>query len=365
MLEINGKLLSTQEIYDRLKVTQGLKTTEHNSTVQISNSIVFKQTDSYVQKVPMLDELGGVVFKNRYSRSFGLQITSSNFYLDEKGNIQSENVVLYTNKLVKDDTTTYLYNGLDRIQFKDGYLEVKAGEEDLLLFLRMHERNQTNHKWLQTDEDKEPKYKPYKNFLITEILPIKEAANEYDTVKKLTAVQVLCLDETRMPLELLIDMAASYGMGNVGKTEPKKIRVWLSQKATQNPDKFLKDYNSQSFKLSATMATAFDLGVITLNEGRRVKWGKETPYYNGGKEIILQLPAGTENKKHEVLASKLVERGDSETIDAIKKLIEAKKPKKENTENEDALFMAAEALGVTVQELLELKKSKEKKDDKK
>ena len=60
-----------------------------------------------------------------------------------------------------------------------------------------------------------------------------------------------------------------------------------------------------------------------------------------------------------------MERGDSETIDAIKKLIEAKKPKKENTENEDALFMAAEALGVTVQELLELKKTKEKKEDKK
>ena len=46
MLEINGKLLSTQEIYDRLKVTQGLKTTEPNSTVQISNtfSVLFAVT---------------------------------------------------------------------------------------------------------------------------------------------------------------------------------------------------------------------------------------------------------------------------------------------------------------------------------
>lgn len=360
MIKINGKTLSTQEIYNRLKISQGLKTNEPNATVQIQTPITFRQTDSYMQMVPMVDKMGATFYKKRYGRSFGLQISNTNFYNDENGMIQSEQTVIFTNESYVDDKPVYKYEGLDRITFNDGYLTLNAGQEDLLLYLRLHERCQTNHKWMQVDADGEPRYKPSKPFLFTEILPEKNASNDYDKVKKITAVQVLCLDETRMPLDLLIDMASSYGFGNAAKTPPKQVRVWLSQKAVENPDKFLKDYNSQAFKLSATIATAFSLGILTLGEGRRVSWGKETPFFAGkAKSIIMQLPAGSEANKHEVVASKLVEKGDSETVEAIKKLIEAKRPaQKANTEDEDAMFKVAESLGVTVEELLKLKKEK-------
>ena len=358
MLEINGKLLSTQEVLDRLKVTMGLPKDTPNSEVQIKEPIVFWQSKGYEQLVPMVSPRDNSVFyKPRYAKTFGFQIKSNNTWIDENRVASSENVILYDNKTVKDDTTIYLYAGSDRLMFEDGHFTVNAGQEDVLLFLRMSERNQTNHKW-GLNVDGEPIYKPMNGgFLIYELRPKIVAETDYKSAAKKVAAQAVCFDESKLSNEHAIDMATSYGMQGVAKTPIKKIRVWLASKAEQNPDKFIKDLSSQSYRLSAQLKTAFDLGIIVFKD-QRVIWGKDTPLYNKGKGVIKQMPKGVDANKHEVLATKLVQDGDSETISTIQDLIKKGTAHIVETKEESAIEKAALELGVTVEELLALKGKK-------
>lgn len=362
MLKINGKLLSTQEVYDRLKVTLGLPKSADNSEVQIKEPIVFWQSAGYKQLVPMVSPRDNSVFyKPRYAKTFGFQIHANNTFIDE-GNVPiSENVVLYTTETVKDDTTIYLYNGSDRLQFEDGNYTVYPGQEDVLLFLRMSERNQTNHKWTMNN-DGEPLYKPQNGgFLIYELKPKLEAETDYYESARAVQAQALCYDKSKLSDEHALDMATSYGMQNAAKSPIKKIRVWLSNKAKENPDKFLKDLTSQSYRLSAQIKTAFDLGILTFSE-QRVKWGKETPYYNKGKaQPIMQLPKGVDGNKHEVVAAKLVEKADTATISSIQELIQKATAGIVEQKEDSVLEKAAIELGITVEQLLALKGNREVK----
>lgn len=357
-LEINGKLLSTQEVFDRLKVTMGLPKEASNNDVKIKEPIIFWQSAGYKQLVPMVSNRDNSVFyKPRYAKTFGFQIKSNNTFIGEDGLASSESVVLFTNKIVNEDTTTYLYNGSDRLMFEDGNFTVNAGQEDILLFLRMSERNQTNHKW-QLNVDGEPTYKPTNGgFLIYELRPKIVAETDYADASRKIMAQAVCFDKNKLSDEHAIDMATSYNMQGVAKTPIKQIRVWLASKAEQNPDKFIKDLSSQSYRLSAQLKTAFDLGIIVHSE-QRVKWGKDTPFYNKGKAIIAQLPKGVDANKHEVLAAKLVEKGDSETISSIQDLIAKGTQHITEVKEESALEKAALELGVTVEELLALKGKK-------
>jgi hypothetical protein len=358
MLEINGKLLSSQEVFDRLKVSLGLPKDAPNSDVQIKEPIVFWQSKGYQQLVPMVSPRDNSVFyKPRYAKSFGFQIKSNNTFIDGDGVASSESVVLYNNKTVKEDTTIYLYDGSDRLMFQDGSFTVNAGQEDVLLFLRMSERNQTNHKWM-LNVDGEPVYKPTNGgFLIYENKPKIVAETDYLSASRKIAAQALCFDESKLSNELAIDMATSYGMSNVARTPIKQIRVWLSSKAEQMPDKFIKDLTSQSYRLSAQLKTAFDLGIIVHSE-QRVKWGKETPYYKKNGGVIMQLPRGVDANKHEVLAAKLVEKGDSQTIQDIQALIKKGTEHIVETKEQSAIELAAMQLGIPVEKLLALKEEK-------
>jgi len=85
-------------------------------------------------------------------------------------------------------------------------------------------------------------------------------------------------------------MAVSYNMIDAKYKGEKAIRLFLAQKATANPEQFMKDLTSSSFELMAEVNSAFMYGILTYDMPY-IRWAKKKE----GDNRILTVPSGKDH----------------------------------------------------------------------
>lgn len=318
MLEINGKVLTNAEVIEKL----GEK---------ITRPIEFKLCEQFQSSLRYTSK-GNTSWVKRYMETFGLSNRAEVRDFTNGGT----DVIIYFTQIVGDpqkpmERRYIVGDTLNKIEFSRGFLHISEGQEDLLLFLRLHEQCQTNESWTKTDVFGNQKNKPVKAFLFKEIIPEKENEQSYDLTHIRLRAQTAAFDPKRIPLDAAIIMATAYGMSEARYKGEKSIRQFLYDKATNNPEQFITDMSSSSFDLTAIVQSALEFKVIKF-DAPYYRWAIDNPKkYGDGR--ICQVPAG---KGLEWFVQWMRETDKSGVLEELKKKVsEATDKSDSNFEVED------------------------------
>jgi hypothetical protein len=304
MIKINEKVLTTEEVIALLK--------EETGSGKMTSDIEFRLLENYESVIKVLNDQDEARYVKKYQSTYGManMYTRRNFK-----NGGSETVIYYTNivKDVKGDR--YHTDNLNKIDFHHGHLTVRAGQEDLLLFMRINERNKTNPYWAETDGRGNQKYMPQGAFNYKEIIPEVESEEAYNEYYDGLRAQAAVVNPERIPLATAIVMAEAYNMQDARFKGEKAVRLFLAAKAKANPVQFLADMESASFELRAKVNSAFMYGIL-IWDMPYVKWGKK----KDTETRILTVPAGKDHVDYMVLWLREVDK--SGVLDELKSALE-------------------------------------------
>lgn len=316
MIEINGKVLTNAEVIEKLGE-------------RITRPIEFKLCEQFKSSLRYTAR-GTTSWVTRYVETFGLNNRAEVRDFENGGN----DVVIYFTQIVGDpnkplERRYIVGDTINKVQFNRGLLSVNEGQEDLLLFLRINEQCQTNDAWAKTDTFGNQKYKPTKAFLYKEIIPEKENEQSYDLTHLRLRAQTAAFDPKRISSEAAIIMATGYQMPEARYKGEKAIRQFLYDKATADPEQFLKNMSSSSFDLTAIVQSALEFNIVKF-DAPYYRWAIDNPKkYGDGR--ICQVPAG---KGIEWFVQWLRETDKSGVLEELKKKVA------EATDKSDANFEA-------------------------
>jgi hypothetical protein len=224
-------------------------------------------------------------------------------------------------------TTNYLpdVNGrntaaVEPVTFEYGWLTVNEGQADLYFFLVSHELNKTNPRY------KNPSVKPRKPFTFTEALPDLEANDFVEYEKNVALVITMLTDKDHKKYvndAAVVELAKSYGFGDVSGKGRNDINKFLITYAKKNPNKLLDDLTSAATEIRAILADAITFGVIDFDlpyvRWRDISKGKRS--VNHG--IIYQVPNGLDPM--DSFVTWMREKDNSGVFNQLKKELEDKK----------------------------------------
>lgn len=354
MIEVNGVALTAKEIKDRLALTNG------GEPLIIKEPLKFELHSNMSRSRTLVDKETNHSMTTMVFPDWHMAIETSNFYVPEKGGQGTlEQVYLYTSKL-KQQNETYLYQYKDsgKITFEKGIIVLQPGDEDVLLFLRMHDRNQSNIKYSWIDDRGEFLHRVNKSFLFREVFPEKEAKVSFTTSMARLVAAAAAMDSKALPDEAALSMAISYGAPFNKQTPMDEVRVFLLEKAESDPKQFTHNVKSQSYLLKAMVSRAFEEKVITFDStSKRVLWGKKVSIATtGNRPVIHQITRGLEAEYIDQMVIYLRDKDTTGITEKIRTELESIPVVTQDDDN--SLHMAAQLAGVEVEELIELRAAK-------
>ncbi len=280
MIKINDKILTNKEVIELLEKETG--------SGKMKGDIEFCLLENYQSNIKILNEAQEARWVKKFQTTYGIsnQYERRNF---EEGGTET---VLYYTSVAGDPVKGYRYHtgDLNKIVFNNGYLIVRPGQEDLLLWLRLNERNQTNKYWEQTDTRGNQKYKPEGAFNYKEIIPEKVSEEEYNNYYQGLVAQAKVVNPESLKYDVALKMAQSYNMVDAKFKGEKAVRLFLGMKAKANPEQFMKDLTSSSFELRADINQAFMYGILAWDMPY-IRWAKKMD----GDQRILTVPSGKDH----------------------------------------------------------------------
>lgn len=283
MLSINGKQLTNEEVVKLLEKETG--------NGKMKGDIEFCLLDNYRSTIKTLNDQGEVRFVSKYQATYAIANQYDRRNFTDGG---TETIIYYTN-VVNDKThgqPRYMTNDLNKVVFYHGHLTVRPGQEDLLLFLRLNERNQTNPYWEVSDGRGNQKYIPQGAFNYKEIVPEKISEVAYDSYYEGLKAQAAVVNPDRIPYDMALKMAISYNMVDARFKGEKAIRLFLAQKAKENPESFMKDLNSSQFELRAQVNSCFMYGILGY-DAPYIRWANKK--ISDADTRILTVPSGKDH----------------------------------------------------------------------
>lgn len=265
MIKINDKILTNEEVIEMLQQETGSGKMKHD--------VEFCLLENYQSSIRTINDLGETRWVKKYQTSYGL----TNQYDRRDFKTGGTQTVIYFTNIVKDPQRGDRYHTgeMNKIVFHNGYLIVRAGQEDLLLFMRLNEQCKTNKYWQETDKYGNQKYLPTRSFLFKEIIQEVESEQQFQEVYEGLNAQSIAMDKDKLPYAQAITMALGYGFADAQLKGEKAVRLFLHGKAKANPDQFMKDMQDSSFELRSKVNASFQLGIC--------KW--DSPYIRWGGKI--------------------------------------------------------------------------------
>lgn len=302
MLEFNGKILTNQEIVEKL----GEK---------ITKPIVFQLCDQFKSSIKLIHR-GESKWTERWVSNFGLRNEHQSRNFDTGGTDQYVYYTTATPDQINPQIRRFDVNGNgNKVSFTGGMVTISQGQEDLLLFLRAHEQNQTNKYFTITDERGKQKHFPKIQFLFKEIIP--EMVNElkYDNTHERLKAQTAAFDPKRIPYEAAVVMATAYGMTEARHTGEKNVRQFLYDNASKNPSLFLSNMTNSSFDIKAQLQSAVEFGIVSF-DAPYWKWSEKKT----GDARICSVPTGEDKLDYFVQWMREVDK--SGVLEQVKQLVE-------------------------------------------
>lgn len=283
MISINGKVLSNTEVISLLeKETGGGK---------MKGDIEFCLLDNYCSSIKTLNDQGEAKYVRKFQATYGV----SNQYDRRNFAEGGTETVIYFTTTINDKVNgqpRYLTNDMNKIVFYHGHLTVRPGQEDLLLWLRLNERCQTNKYWEHADARGNQKYTPQGAFNYKEIIPEKVSELAYNDYYEGLKAQAAVVNEDRISKDMALKMAISYGMVDAKFAGEKAIRLFLAQKAKANPEQFMADLNSAAFELRAQVNSCFLYGILAWDVPY-IRWANKKAA--DGDTRICTVPVGRDH----------------------------------------------------------------------
>jgi len=308
MISINGKTLTNEEVIALLVKETG--------SGKMTGDIEFCLLDNYCSSIKTLNDQGEARYVKKFQATYGVANQYDRRNFSEGG---TETCIYYTTTVNDkvNGTPRYLTGDMNKIVFYHGHLTVRPGQEDLLLWLRLNERCQTNKYWEETDGRGNQKYQPQGAFNYKEIIPEKVSEVAYNEYFEALRAQAAVVNPERIPYDMALKMAMSYNMVDARFAGEKAIRLFLANKAKANPEAFMADLNSSSFELRAQVNSCFMYGILSWDVPY-IRWANKK--VSEGDTRILTVPSGKDHVDYMVLWLREIDK--SGVLNELRTLLE-------------------------------------------